>query len=336
LNESLLLKSAYTNILNGYSSVHSSTLGKIYIKHLNSFDFCELERLTETYEQKAIEQTIPTEAQKLEYLISLGLWSNEKDAEISNKELFVKNAQITRSKFIRQIDIDSMDRQISAELVDLSCLKDRRVELMGLTIEVFVKQKVDQSFVFLSLFSDVECKNPLFTFEDFQELEIEELQDLYFLFEGVITSLSELNINKITLQDFFLSAFCLCDDNPFTFFGKPVIELTNYQCDIFRSAKYFKSILQEHPDLSETIRRDPEKLIEYHKSSESAKEILDKGKDADGTFIMGSKKDLQRAGIQEHEMGKDMSKLAKEQGSNKLTFKQLIEKDHGKDYYKWK
>jgi hypothetical protein len=52
-------------------------------------------------------------------------------------------------------------------------------------------------------------------------------------------------IKMIATMPSFLNSFFLCDDDPSIFYGKPVIDLTIYQTDLFSKGKYFKSILSE-------------------------------------------------------------------------------------------
>ena len=140
-------------------------------------------------------------------------------------------------------------------------------------------------------------------------------------------------LKRIALADFFTNIFYLCDDNVFNFYGKPVINLTFHQIEIYSYGRYFKSILQNSEDkIPEHIAEDPDKLIEWAESSKNVKDVLEKSsvsdKDGAATSIVGAtKEDLAKAGISQDEDVIDLSKKAQEQGG-KLTMEDLM-KLHG-------
>ena len=101
----------------------------------------------------------------------------------------------------------------------------------------------------------------------------------------------------------------MCDDNPYYLYGKPIIDLTFYQMEVFSYSRYFRNALSEAKHKpSDELYDDPEKLIDWLESSKNAEEMLNKGskkentksEGAIGTSIIGAKKeDLAKIGIDE-------------------------------------
>ena len=109
-------------------------------------------------------------------------------------------------------------------------------------------------------------------------------------------------MKRVALSGFFLNNFYLCKDNPFIFYGKPVVELTYHQGDLFSYGRYFKHVLSEMkhqppPDVME----DPDKLIEQYDVQQN-QEKMNEGKDTSGTastYIGATKEDMDSLGITE-------------------------------------
>ena len=105
---------------------------------------------------------------------------------------------------------------------------------------------------------------------------------------------------------FFCNYYYLCDDNPHIFYGKPVVDLTFYQAEMFAFGRYFKNLAQDAkvqpPD---EIRNDPDKLIEFYEAKKNADAVMDKANERAGdkggaTSLVGAtKEDLEALGYQQ-------------------------------------
>ena len=123
-------------------------------------------------------------------------------------------------------------------------------------------------------------------------------------------------------MSFFCNYFYLCDDNPQIFYGKPVVDLTFYQAEMFTYGRYFKNLAQESKGSPpEEIRNDPDKLIEFYEVRRNADEILDKASQKTGekmgasSLVGATKEDLEALGYNESGGGSvDLAKIADEKG----------------------
>lgn len=125
----------------------------------------------------------------------------------------------------------------------------------------------------------------------------------------------------------FLNLFYLSGDNIYHFYGKPIINLTFYQIELFSLASNFKNILSEFGNsIPKNIMNDPDKLLEYVELNRNYKKAFPEDKEGEGgggRGIMGATKDdLETLGIQTTANDKFSQKL-KEKG--KLSLKDLME-----------
>lgn len=139
-------------------------------------------------------------------------------------------------------------------------------------------------------------------------------------------------MKRIALSNFFLNNYHLCKDNPFIFFGKPLVELTYHQADLFAYGRYYKHILSEmkNPPAPE-IMQDPDRLLELYEIEKSQEERND-GKETTGTastVVGATKEDLEVLGMTKDAdpMAVDLNDEIRKKGGN-LSMEDLI-KLHG-------
>ena len=141
----------------------------------------------------------------------------------------------------------------------------------------------------------------------------------------------EANIKRIALSGFFLNNFYLCKDNPKIYFGKPVVELTYNQSELFSYGRYFKHILSDMKNKpSPEIMDDPDKLIEMYNIGQNSSKMKQSAEDSDASTVVGAtKEDLERMGMSSpsEDKGVSLSKEASKKGG-KLSMDDLI-KLHG-------
>ncbi len=287
------------DILRGYSKVYNSSYGDFYVKHLDIFDSEEIDEKAEEYKNHAIKQGLPSTKEKLEQLKQDESWTDEEDRKISDLEKMITNLQITKSKTLLKAQIDQVKQQIQDTEKELQTLKLEKANLIGYTSDVYANKKINEYYVLTTSYKDKKFKKRLFKKEEFEELQEKDITLLIKYFNDVSERTGEENIKRIALSGFFLNSFYLCEDNPQTYYGKPVIELTYNQGELFSYGKYFKHILSEmknkpHPDVMD----DPDKLIELYNVGQNADKLKESMENADATTVVGAtEEDLQRMGL---------------------------------------
>ena len=189
----------------------------------------------------------------------------------------------------------------------------KREELIGFTSEKYAQKKTNEYYVFSSLYKDRDLKEPFFSCEDFDYLSAKELSDLVANYNAVNTKFSSETLKRIALSGFFLNFFYVSEDNPYYFFGKPIVNLTFYQVQLYSFGKNYKNMLQNSKNKPpDEMYDDPDKLTEFFEQGEEAMKVIEsldaKGKDplegkekaGGATSLVGAtKEDLERLGLGE-------------------------------------
>jgi hypothetical protein len=321
-------KLLYHDILNGYS-FYDDGKDSFYIKHFTLKDLNLINKRKIEIQNKAKKSGLLEEKTQLENLIDKDSWSKDKEEKINSIKDFIKNLNYTKSKLITSRDIEDLNLQIKENQDQLNALAKEREELLGTTLESYSNKKISEYYVYVSLYKDEFLKDKLLTNQEFEELEYEELFSLYTKYNLGLSGLNEKNIKKIALSGFFLNSFYLCEDNPYTFFGKPAVELTFIQTELFSYAKYFKGILTNSTTKApDNILNDPEALVDWYEGSKNAAQVARNTKsknpgEALGTSLVGaSKEDLKKIGMKDSS-NISLTEEAKKKGGS-LSFQDLI------------
>lgn len=303
-------KLIFIDILRGYScSAYNNK--KIYIKHHTNFDAGDLDYKKEEFRDKALKNGLPSLENQSEYIIKEGFWSEEKDKEITTLRNFIFNLKQTKSKLFKESDIKQIQSSIEENNKKMNDLIKEKKELLGFTVEDYVSKKVNEYYMFISLFKDIDLKESFFDQEEFDDLENIDIYKLINIYNNISQDYSEVNLKRISLSSSFLGLFNLCEDNVYNLYGKGAIFLTFYQIELFSFAKYFKNVINnakhKPPD---DYYEDPDKLIEWLESSKNMEEVLDKtsknSKNKDNnavvaTSVVGAtKQDLKKAGLDQN------------------------------------
>ena len=323
----------FIDILKGYSLSYYKS-NKLYFKHNTSFDSGEIDHLKQEFIEKAKRNGLPTEDQKEEYLILEGIWSKESNEKIKKLKSDISTLRQTKSKLFKSDDINEFNRQIDQKKLELINLTVERKDLLGFTVEDYANKKINEYYMFNSLFKDRNLKDRYFSEQEFDELENKDISEILNIYNDINKNFVETNLKKIALSSYYLSLFNLCDENAYNLYGKPIIYLTFYQMEVFGYARYFKNALSEAKHKpSDEYYEDPDKLIEWLESSKNVEEVLSKNENnqkktegAIATSIVGAKKeDLAKIGKDEN--GISLHKEAQKKGGT-LSMEDLM-KMHG-------
>lgn len=330
------LKMVFADILRGYSTMKSHLVedGKkdLYIKHTNIYDNVETDYTYDQCFKKAKSRSLPTEKEQTQYLIKEDLWTKEQDMEVARLKLYISNLNTTKSKLYLMSQIDQVKQDIEESEAKLTALISEREELMGFTAEKYANKRANEIYIQRAVYADKDFSAPALSKEDFNYISDQDLMKLTQNYNEGTKYVSMDNIKKISLMGFFCNYFYLCDDNPQIFYGKPVIDLTFYQAEIFAFGRYFKNLAQESkaapPD---EIRNDPDKLMEFYEARKNAEEVLDKVSERTGdkggaTSLVGAtKEDLEALGYQQGGINTiNLSEVASKKGG-KLSMEDFIE-----------
>ena len=324
------LRMIYTDVVNGFSLADHTKYGKFYIKHMDNGISSDIDYQRKYYLEKAKKEGLPTTKEKEDFLVEEGTWANEEKRKVSELEGYIENLKRTQSKLVLKKQIDSISDDIKKAEEELSELIEKKLSLIGLTAEVYSNKKVNEYYIFQTVFKDPKLENPLFSDEEFDELSEEALGSVVVIYNDRMDRFADVNLKRLAVSGFYLNSFYLCKDNPFIFYGKPVVGLTYTQTELFSFGRYFKSIITElkHPPTEEQLD-DPDKLIELFNVSKNAEKVLSEGKATAGkdkvvsTIVGATKEDLDRMGAQSDPGAVDINQVAAEKGGH-LSMEELI------------
>jgi hypothetical protein len=329
--ENLGLKVIFSEILRGYTLVENKDFGKIKIKHFNNFDSAELDIKNRYFYEKARDQGLPTREQKIEYLLKEDIWDEKKNKEILNLKTMIAGLKNSKSKVFLQAHIDDINRQLEENQLKLAHLEIQKEELIGFCAENYAQRRINEHYMQKAILKD--NGEFLLSNEDFEDLQQDQLMGLISTYNKNTRKFESPNLKKISLSGFFTNLFYLCENNAYTFFGKPLVELTFYQVELFGYARYYKSLMESSESkVPDEVRQDPEKIVEWFESSKNAKEVMDKsqtaGKEGSATSLVGAtKQDLKRLGLDNPNETISLAKKAAEKGGS-LTMQDMM-KIHG-------
>ena len=330
------LKIIFSEIIKGYSKKNIEGIGTLFFKHINNQDSADIDIYNQQFAEKAKSMGLPTEREQEAYLIKEDLWEESKNKKIIELEKFIANLKVTKSKLFIKSQIDQIGKEIDKNDAELKALKHERKDLIGFTVEDYTFKKINEYYMYVSLFRDESLKERFFKEADYEELDNKEIMTLIKNYNDVTSKFNDHNLKKISLMAHFTNIFHLSKDDPFIFYGKPLVELIFYQIELFSYGRYFKNILSNAKTKPpQYLMEDPDGLIEWFEGSKNVDEVLNKNskvaqKDNVATSIVGaSNEDLKRLGVKTESNGTDID-LAKEAAKKggKLNMEDLI-KLHG-------
>ena len=327
------LRVIYADVLSGFTKVKDSKYGKAFIKHLDTVDAADMDMIRENHYREAKKKGLPTEKERLEYLDEQKEWTSQEENELEGLKSYVKQLEVNKSKLFLERERNSIINQIKEIEIDIRGKSARRMEFIGITSDSFSSKKANEHYIFQSLYKNSKCSESLLSKEEFDELTSKDIYSLVEIYNAHMQPCNATNLKRIALSGFFLNFFYLCEDNPFTFFGKPAVALTFYQAELFGHAKFFKHILQDSKNKPpHDIMDDPDAIIDWYESSKAADAAFDKVKDSGnvgGSSIVGAyKKEMTKLGaIDEGDRFIDLAAEAAKKGGS-LSMEDMI-KLHG-------
>lgn len=295
------LKLIFYDILRGCNQV-SLPPETVFIKHFTTSDLGDLEGEAHRFFEEAKSFGVPTYKEKEEYLKSVGLWTQDEEIEEAELTQSISTMNLTRTKVIKERDRAEIDKAILEVKDRLNILRLRKNSLIGETCEMYSARKFNNYCVYYSFYKDKALKQRYFENDSFDYLDEEGLIKFVSVYSENSVKFKEDNFKKIAIAPFFINIFHLSEDNPYTFYGRPIVDLTFFQIELFNLGRYFKPILAEWRDkLPEDILSDPDKLIENVSMNIKAKEALAKGeKEGESTrrvsIVGATKEELKKLG----------------------------------------
>lgn len=328
--EQQLAKKLYRDIIQGYS-VFKKDNRNIFFKHLTEVEFAESQDQYIKLLNSSKKQGLLDEKEKIKILSDQGVWAEDKENEIKLLAKDIGREELTLSKLVIKSQIKEIKSSLENKQNKLNEILKERDEIIGLTAEKYAFKKSNEFLLYLTLYKDVEFKYRIFEEDkdDFFEIEDFELIEYINIYKEFNLMFGIENIKKIAVCSFFMNNFFHCDDNPYFFYGKPVIKLTQNQMQLFFIAKNYKYLLTKNGDNPPTEMESLTDLVNWYENRSSASNLKDKkSEDKLGqTYIGASKEELKAIAASSKEEVVDLNKESNKMGGD-LSFEQIL-KIHG-------
>ena len=124
---------------------------------------------------------------------------------------------------------------------------------MGRTCEKYAR-RVNDYYILESFYSNRELTDKMYTQKEYDEISRDELINIINIHNKCHNTLSEENIQKLILEDFFFAYMPFCEDST-QFYGQAVCNLTHHQIKLIVYSRVFKSIFLKNMIKSQNISK---------------------------------------------------------------------------------
>jgi hypothetical protein len=264
---------------------------RLFIRHFSLRDQNLISSFYQKYEKIAISKGIETSEQIYKRLKEEGDWTEEDDLKISEMQTYVDNLKKTKSKIFLPSQKESHQKLIDQEESKLNFLLARKSELVSISTEDFANKRSNEEFLRSLIYKDEKLEHLAFSDEEFGELSSTDISEISKKYYDISKKLSDVNIQKIVLQDFFNMYLSACE-NPYFFYGKFISELSVFQVKLCLFGRIFYNIFQYHDDIPEDIKKEPQAIFDFVDSKKNRESLVDKYKDGATAVFGATEKDL--------------------------------------------
>lgn len=336
-DQSRFLRKAFSDISRGYSVVFHRGK-KLVIKHLSHHEQVNLDILYKKFLKEGEQEGLPTEKYMLDFLNKEGVWTEADDNEMKESQTIIERLVDGKKIIYKKSDLENQNKEIKKYQDAYSQKRAQKSKFIGLTAEAWAEKKVNEYYIVESFYLDEKCSRKWLEDSVLDEVGEAEMQEVIRLYNEEMEVVSDRSIKLLAIQDFFQMYWGLSSENLYDFFGKPICDLTYFQVKTGTYGRTFRSILEKAETYPEDVRNDPDKLLDYIRVSENAKERMENAsKDSssnDGgtgnvaSTIFGAKKEeMNEMGIQSDPGTVSLSdclKKAQAEGKKGLSMQDMI------------
>lgn len=287
------LRAIYADIIAGHTK--ATILGRTaYLRHVTPVTQGRLDAEFLSSMEAVKKRGIHTEKERLEQLELQGLWGKAKEDELATATEYVSALEKTKASQVLPSQVEQLNAQLKEARNKLSVLIMERNSLIGGTAEQFATKQVNDTHIIDNLFEDSEYKTLFFSKESFDALEQHEFDAASIELQRKLRVIDESSIKHIAISSFLQNALSLTGEHIIDFFGLPAVKLTSFQLDLLIYGRFFRNILADSSKIPLDVVGDPDKLIDWHRASENAGELMKKTSSASVSLVGATKEDLKK------------------------------------------
>lgn len=322
------VRKIYRDILNGYTVLYLNEK-ILYFKHLTDLEYSECNDFFIKQYKKAKDSGLLDEKEKIKVLKDSGHWDEAKEERIKKLESEIELLTSTKKKLIIKSQINSIEEKLLKYSSELNNLKKERLLLLDLTAEEFAKKKANEYILYISIYKNSKLTEEHFeSLQQFEDLDLEDLLKFFMLYNKLLEELDIRNIKKIAVLPFFLNNFFLSKNNPYYFYGKPIVALTKHQLELFVLGKQYENALIQSKGNPPTSYQTLEDLVNWYENQSSINSNINKNQNdkTANTYVGATKEEIKNI-IGNDKETVDLLEEAKKIGKD-LDFEDLL-KIHG-------
>jgi hypothetical protein len=294
------LKIALFEIIRGFTVIDVGRHKSIYVKHFTFIDTASIDlKYAEAY-KFAIGKGLPLIDEQIKTAIGNNTWTEKQEKRYSEIPAEINTLKLTKSKLFLKRELDSINSEIETLEKELLRLEYERSEVVGYTAEIFATKKANEHAIYYS-FRGKNLDTFYFSEEEYETFSNEEISNLIVGHAGYVAKFTPKEMKRIAISTAFMNMIYLAGEDIMSFFGKPVLELTNRQMEVYNLGRYFKNLMAEYKGtITDDLLADPDKFIEAAENTKTAQNFADKldNKESSGTAIVGAtKEDIEKLGL---------------------------------------
>lgn len=310
------LEQIFLEIIQGFTEIEFSGT-PVFIKHADLKDIVFLKKTKQEYLEKAVDMGVMSEKDLLSFLEKEGTWDKKEENFCETKELELENLRKTFEKSIIKKQKESLSEKIELIEKEVELNRKKRASLIRNTAEEYAEKRANERFIQRGFFKDKEFKNLFFEKEEFEDLSLEELSELYVLYNVEVDKFNHDNLKQIAIEPFFTSIYNLFGNDLSRFFEKSHFQLSHYQMNLLNFAKMFTSIFKNY-EIPEDYLKDAKKIINFVQDSKNKKKTIQDSKEmvsksSGYTHAGATREDMKEAGL-DIDGAKDIHQVAEENG----------------------
>jgi len=289
-------RALFSRIIKGYSEAEYKG-EQIFVKHFTESDVGLISEKQNSFFKNAKEQGLPTEKEKLKVLHEQDIWTDKDEEGFKNLQEEIKNQEQTQKNLFIKAQKQILKSKIFVNKKKLTEKFKERAEALDLTCEEYSQRKSHEETVYYALYKDSDLKNKFLSRDRFEEMPQIELHLLMSLHASSTQDIFHDNVKRICVLGFFLNTFFICNDDPLIFYGKPVVDLTIHQVNLFSTGKFFKAMMTKS-EAQPPETEDIDELVEWYEASISKEELAKKMEGKDSATLVGATKEDMKGIVQ--------------------------------------
>ena len=291
----------FQDITQGYSAYFLDKK-QVYIRHFHSNERVSMRFAYDEHFAKAKAKGLMTDEDCLNLYEKEGIWTSKDESSISSKQRFLESLYSNKRAISLKSQIDQVNKDISRTEQEIHDLESQKRDIFGVTCESYASSRANDIFLSSILYEDEGLKNRVI-----QDKDIDDIDSLYYskivsINNDYMEKFKEEEVQRLCLEEFYYIYYPFCED-PMSFFGKPIVSLTDNQLKLIAYTRIFKNIFERYDKIPESIKKDPKAILDYGSISDEARTRMNKTvnrDDGSATTLMGAtKEDFAYVGLDE-------------------------------------